>query len=150
MGVMPCSFTALDKVRIEAALLFFAYDMTAEHSPREVGLGFTFSKDKGDFRGKNRVHALRGQERFKLAAIEIAHADALAGGEKLILNNKEVDVVNSPGYSHRLGKSLALVRLHPDATPIGTGLDVIADGKEYKASVAQMPFYDTGKSKVRE
>ena len=150
MGVMPCSFTALDKVRIEAALLFFGYDMTAEHSPWEVGLGFTVSKDKGDFRGKNHVYVLRGQERFKLAGIEINHDDALAGGEKLMLNNKEVGVVNSPGYSHRLGKSLALVHLHPDATPVGTELDVIGDGEEYKASVAQIPFYDAGKTKVRE
>ena len=150
MGIMPCSFTALDKVRIEAALLFFGYDMNAEHSPWEVGLGFTVSKDKGDFRGKDRVYALRGQERFKLAGLEISHDDALVGGEKLMLDGKEVGVINSPGYSHRLGKSLALVHLHPDATALGTQLSVIGDATDYKASVAQIPFYDASKSKVRE
>ncbi|MCP4332573.1 MAG: hypothetical protein GY785_07935 [Gammaproteobacteria bacterium] len=40
------------KVRIEAALLFFGYDMSAEHTPWEVGLGFTVNLDKGDFRAE--------------------------------------------------------------------------------------------------
>lgn len=48
-GVMPCSFNALDKVRIEAGLLFYGYDMTIDHTPWEVGLGFTVSKSKSDF-----------------------------------------------------------------------------------------------------
>ena len=115
LGVMPCSFTALDKVRIEAALLFFGYDMTAEHTPWEVGLGFTVNRNKGDFRGKAAVLASEGQERFKGAGISIDHEDALAGGEILKLNGEDVGVVNSPAYSHRLGKSLALVHLRPDA-----------------------------------
>ena len=150
MGAMPCSFTALDKVRIEAALLFFGYDMTAEHSPWEVGLGFTVSNAKGDFRGKDCVYQLRGQERFKLAGIEINHDDALIGGEKLMMGDTQVGVVNSPGYSHRLNKSLALVHLHPDATAIGGQLDVIGETENYTASVAQIPFYDAAKAKVRQ
>ena len=51
-GVMPCSFTALDKVRIEAGLLFYGYDMTTANTPWDVGLGFTVSS-KGDYRGKD-------------------------------------------------------------------------------------------------
>ena len=150
MGVMPCSFTALDKVRIEAALLFFGYDMNADHSPWEVGLGFTISKDKAEFRGKDQVYQLKGKERFKLAGIEIQHDDALVGGEKLMLDNNEVGLVNSPGYSHRLQKSLALVHLHPNATTIGTQLKVEGDNESYSASVVPIPFYDAGKTKARQ
>ena len=46
-NVMPCSFTALDKVRIEAGLLFYGYDMTEANTPWEVGLGFTVNTAKG-------------------------------------------------------------------------------------------------------
>ena len=60
VGVMPCSFASLDKVRIEAALLFYGYDMTDDHSPWEVGLGFTVNRSKGNFRGKDAVFALEG------------------------------------------------------------------------------------------
>ena len=86
---MPCSFTSLDKVRIEAALLFYGYDMTNEHSPWEVGLGWTINKNKPDFRGKQAVLDLQGKERFNFAGIEVDHGDSLIGGETIMLENKQ-------------------------------------------------------------
>ena len=77
---MPCSFTALDKVRIEVALLFFGYDMTPEHTPWEVGLGFTVNLNKPDYRGKSAGAASKGMERFVLAGIVADHTDMLNEG----------------------------------------------------------------------
>ncbi|WP_282609213.1 aminomethyltransferase family protein [Pelagibius sp. Alg239-R121] len=147
-GVLPCSFTALDKVRVEAALLFFGYDMTSEHSPWEVGLGFTVSRKKGNFRGKDAVYALEGQERFKLAGIAADHGDALADGEKLLLDGRNVGVVNSPAWSHRLSKSLALVHLHPDAIAPGTRLEVDSEELACGAVVEAIPFFDRDKTRT--
>jgi glycine cleavage system aminomethyltransferase T len=70
-GVMPCSFTALDKVRIEAGLLFYGYDMTTNHTPWEVGLGFTVSKSKGDFRGKDALMTLKGKEKVINVCLDV-------------------------------------------------------------------------------
>lgn len=148
LGIMPCSFASLDKVRIEAALLFFGYDMTAEHTPWEVGLGFTVNRNKGDFRGKHAVLATEGQERFVAAGVSIDHDDALIGGEILNLNGEEVGVINSPCYSHRLNKSLALVHLRPDAAQSGTRLDVVSDDFCGKATVETIPFFDPTKSRT--
>lgn len=147
-GVMPASFTALDKVRIEAGLLFYGYDMTDEHSPWEVGLGFTVNRNKGDFRGKDEVFGLQGQERFLLAGISIEHNDALAGGEKLLHNGEEVGVVNSPAWSHRLKKSLALVHLKPELVSDGTRLTVESEDVSFNATVENIPFFDPGKSRT--
>ena len=33
-------------IRVEAALLLYPYDMTEENTPRDMGLGFTVSKNK--------------------------------------------------------------------------------------------------------
>ncbi len=148
LGIMPCSFASLDKVRIEAALLFFGYDMTAEHTPWEVGLGFTVSRNKGDFRGKQAVLASEGQERFVAAGISIDHDDALIGGEILSFNGEEVGVINSPCYSHRLNKSLALVHLRPGAAKPGTRLDVVSDDFSGNATVETIPFFDPAKSRT--
>ena len=148
MGVMACSFTALDKVRVEAALLFFGYDMTDDHSPWEVGLGFTVSRKKGDFRGKEAVFALEGRERFLLAGIAADHGDALAGGEKLLWAGQEVGLVNSPAWSHRLEKSLALVHLRPDAKAPGCSLDVVGEDFACTAVVERIPFFDPGKART--
>ncbi len=148
LGVLPCSFTALDKVRVEAALLFFGYDMTEDHSPWEVGLGFTISRKKGDFRGKNAVFALEGQERFRLAGIEADRDDALAGGERLLREDQEVGVVNSPAWSHRMNKSLALAHLHPNAAVPGTRLSVAGEDFSCEAIVEPIPFFDRDKSRT--
>lgn len=147
-GVMPASFTALDKVRIEAALLFYGYDMTADHHPGEVGLGWSISKNGADYRGKAAALAAAGSERFVGAGISIEHDDMVAGGESLQLDGADVGTVNSPAFSHRLNKSLALVHLQPGAAAPGTSLSVVGEGVQYNATVEQIPFFDPQKSRT--
>jgi aminomethyltransferase len=148
-GVMPCSFTALDKVRIEAGLLFYGYDMTENNTPWEVGLGFTVSKTKGDFRGKEAVMAARGKEAINNVCLDVDHSDVVAGGETLSLDATDVGVVNSPCFSHRMNKSLALAHVRPDV-PAGTVLNVTGGDIETTATVVRSPIYDTAKSKTHE
>ena len=93
-GIMPCSFTALDKVRIEAGLLFYGYDMTDAHTPWEVGLGFTVSRSKGDFRGKMALMAALGKEQVRNVGLVVEHSDAATGA--LLVNGRTVGVINSP------------------------------------------------------
>ncbi len=148
LGVMPCSFASLDKVRIEAALLFFGYDMTAEHTPWEVGLGFTVHRDKGDFRGKQAVLAAEHSARFVAAGIASPQEEAWAGGEALLLNGETVGTLNSPCWSHRLQRSLALVHLQPGAALAGTRLEVRGDGVAGNAVVETIPFFDPHKTRT--
>ncbi len=147
MGIMPCSFTCLDKIRVEAALLFYPYDMTEEHTPWEVGLDWALSR-KSDFRGKNAVFAAQNKEKIKVAGIAADYDDILAGGEKLLLDGKEVGVVNSPAYSHRMKKSLALVHLTPAAAAVGTKIEVQGEGMSCSATVERTPFYDPEKTRT--
>ena len=144
-GIMPASFTALDKVRIEAGLLFYGYDMTEDHSPWEVGLGFTVNTAKRSYRGADAVVALKDSPRFTQAGIVVESAEALAGGEKLLHNGSEVGVVNSPAWSHRMQQSLALCHLNPDLNQTGIKLEVRGEGIEARATVSALPFYDPKK-----
>ncbi|MES0827364.1 aminomethyltransferase family protein [Ruegeria sp. SCP11] len=147
VGVMPCSFTALDKVRIEAGLLFYGYDMTEENTPWEVGLGFTVSRTKGGFRGKAALMEANGSEKVNNICLDIEHSDMVEGGETLSLNGEEVGVVNSPCYSHRLGRSLALAHVRPGLVA-GTELKVFGDGLETTAQIVPSPVYDPEKSRT--
>ncbi len=146
-GIMPASFTALDKVRVEAALLFFGYDMTDEHTPWEVGLGFTMNQSS-DYRGKAAAMAAKGRERFTQAGIAIDHDDCLVGGEILRLDGQDVGTLNSPAFSHRLNKSLALAHVSPAANIAGTQLEVIGEDVTYTAMVENIPFFDSSKSRT--
>ncbi len=147
-GIMPCSFTCLDKIRVEAALLFYPYDMTKEHTPWEVGLGWSVSLKKGDFRGKDAVFAAEGKEKIKFAGIVADHDDIIDAGAKLLVDGREVGVVNSPAFSHRMKKSLALVHLTPEAAAIGTKLRVEGENVSCDATVERTPFYDPDKTRT--
>ncbi len=148
MGIMPCSFTCLDKIRVEAALLFYPYDMTDQNTPWEVGLGWSISRGGADYRGKAAVLAAEGKEKIKLAGIVVDHDDALAGGEKLLQDGREVGVVNSPAYSHRMRKSLALCHVAPGLEAPGTRLEVVGEGISTTATVERIPFYDPEKTRT--
>lgn len=147
-GVMAASFTALDKVRVEAALLFYGYDMTDDHFPSEVGLGWALSRSGAGYRGKEAALAGVGSERFVFAGISIDHTDMVVGGETLRFDGRNVGTVNSPAWSHRLRKSLALVHLAPDAAEAGAALEVVGEDASYGATVERIPFYDPDKART--
>lgn len=149
-GVMPCSFTALDKVRIEAGLLFYGYDMTTDHTPYEVGLGFTVSKSKSGFRGCEALMASKGNEKTNNVCLVVEHEDMVNGEEELSLNGETVGVVNSPCHSHRLGKSLALAHVAPSAAVAGTKLDLKGGDISTTATVVAMPIYDPQKKQTHQ
>jgi aminomethyltransferase len=149
-GVMPCSFTALDKVRIEAGLLFYGYDMTTDNTPYEVGLGFTVSQSKAGYRGYEALLAAKGSEKIHNVCLVIDHADMVNGEETLSVDGEEVGVVNSPCFSHRLGKSLALAHVSPSASSPGTQLELKGDGINTSATVVATPIYDPQKLRTHE
>ena len=147
-GIVPCSFTCLDKIRVEAALLFYPYDMTEANTPWEVTMGWSVSRKKGDFRGKDAVFARKGQEKVLMVGVVADHDDAVEAGAALTLDGERVGVVNSPAWSHRLKKSLALCHVAPHAAAEGTQLGVEGETMQCAATVSQIPFYDPEKNRT--
>ena len=147
-GIVPCSFTCLDKIRIEAALLFYPYDMTEANTPWEVTMGWSVSRKKGDFRGKDAVFAREGQEKILMVGIVADHDDAVEADAALTLDGEKVGVVNSPGWSHRMQKSLALCHVAPHAAAEGTKLAVEGETVQCQATVSRIPFHDPDKSRT--
>lgn len=149
-GILACSFNCLDKIRIEAGLLFYPYDMSEEHTPWEVGLGWTISRKKAAFMGRDALMAKEGQEKVRIAGVSTGDlAEPLPAGAKLFQGGREVGTVNSPGYSHRMKKSLALVHIEP-AIADGTVLTA-GDGQDaVSVTVGPLPFFDPEKAKTHE
>lgn len=145
-GVLPCSFTALDKVRIEAGLLFYGYDMTTDNTPWDVGLGFTVSSN-GDYRGKEAAMSSKSSPSVQNVCLDVDFGDMVNGEEKLLMDGKVVGVVNSPCYSHRMGKSLALGHVDPSVTE-GAVLQVKGGDIDTTAKVVSSPIYDPQKSRT--
>lgn len=142
-GVMPCSWTCLDIVRVESGLLFFPFDMPhGDTSPWEVRAAWTVDLDKPDFRGKAALVASKGKERSLITGLEVDSHEAVTPGAQVFANGKDVGVVTSTVFSEHLSKSLAMAQIAPSHTELGTQLEIVDGDKKLKAHVVQMPFYD--------
>jgi len=142
-GAIPASWNSLELTRLEAALLFFPFEMPeGDTTPWEVNMGWGVDLDKkGDYIGKQAVLKMRGRERVKQAGIICESASAVAAGDKLVKDGKEVGVVTSAIYSQYLMQSIALVHIKPEYSQIGTTIEVVGKNS-CKGRVARTPFYD--------
>lgn len=151
-GILACSFTCLNTVRIEAGLHFYPFDMSSQTSPWETGLGWSISTTKGDYLGKEGVMKIRGNQRFYFGGFVADHDDAvgepIAGGEKIFSYGKEAGVVTASLFSNRLKKSIGFGHFKQFAAEVGTPI-VIHGPVTVTAKVAPLPFYDPEKKRPR-
>lgn len=155
MGIIPCAFTALDMLRVESYLLFYPYDNSemypfeneaAGDTLWELGLDFTVSKDKTDFRGANEHFRLKGQERFKIFGVLLDGSEAAGEGDTVWADGKQVGVITCAMYSRLTEKSMAIARFEPEYAVQGTPLQV-KGSLEVAAIAHSMPFDDPDKTK---
>ena len=108
MGIVPACFTTLDWLRVESYLLFYPYDMSQmypfEHdkpgdSLWELGLDFTVSPGKNDFRGADAHERLKGKERFKIFGLLVDGKVAADMGDPVYSGDKKVGVITCAMFS---------------------------------------------------
>ena len=89
-----------------------------------------------------------GKEKILNVGLVIDHSGIVTGEETLSLNGKAVGVINSPCYSHRMAKSLALGHVNPSVASEGPLLEVSGSGIDTTATMANLPFYDPQKTRT--
>ena len=155
MGIIPCAFLALDWLRVESYLLFFPYDnsemypfadQAAGDTLWELGLDFTVSPTKAEFRGGLEHARLKGKERFKIFGVLLEGEQAAAGGDTLWADGRQVGVITCGMYSRLTGKSMAIARMEVPYAEQGCPLEV-RGSLEVKAIAHSMPLDDPEKKK---
>ncbi|WP_020680792.1 aminomethyltransferase family protein [Marinobacterium rhizophilum] len=155
MGIVPCSFTALDWLRVESSLLFFPYDNSemypfadqpAGDTLWELGLDFTVSRDKTEFRGATEHFRLKGKERFRIFGVMLEGDQAAEAGDTLHVDGTEVGVITCGMYSRLTGKSMAIARMKVDCAEQGMPLQV-QGSLDVGAIAHTLPFDDPEKKK---
>ncbi len=141
---LPASWNCLELTRIEAALLFFPFEMPEQDTtPWEVNMAWGVDLDKaGDYIGKAAVLASRGKERVKQAGLICKSASAVETGAKIMKDGQQVGVVTSASFSRYLMLSLAMVHLKSEYTALGTQFEVVGSTTTCSAYVSPTPFYD--------
>lgn len=142
-GIMAGSWDSLDLTRVEAALLFFPFDMPeGDTTPWEVNMHWCIDQDKkGDYIGKDALLKLKGRERFKQAGLVCQSTEAMPAGAKILKDGKEIGVVTSAVFSRYLMQSIAMVHIKAEFSGLGTQV-VVAGDSPVKAHVVKTPFYD--------
>ncbi len=147
-GIIPCSFNCLDMIRVEAALLFYPYDMDEKNTPWDVGLGFAITKNKaGDYRGKEACLAAMGRETTTTWGIIADGNQPLDVGAEVFVGDKKVGFVTAPCYSTIMNASIAMVRIDKEYAKPDIALEVRGEQGHCTAKTGTMPLLDPDKSK---
>ena len=156
LGIIPACFATLDMLRVESQLLFYPYDMSQmypfEKDPPgdslwELGLDFTVSPGKTDFRGAEQHYRLKGRERFKIFGLLVEGDVATDLGDGVYAEGKKVGVVTCGMYSTLTKKSMAIARLDVPVAVHGTSLEVRGKRVNGPAIAHTLPFDDPQKKK---
>ncbi|MFI4895332.1 MAG: aminomethyltransferase family protein [Steroidobacterales bacterium] len=155
-GIVPTCFATLDMLRVESCLLFYPYDMSQmypfPHDPPgdslwELGLDFTVSPGKTDFRGAEQHYRLKGKERFKIFGVRVDGDEPTDLGDAVYADGRQVGVVTCGMYSSLTKQSMALARLDVPAAVHGKRLEIRGKRVKAAATAHTLPFDDPDKSK---
>jgi aminomethyltransferase len=156
LGIIPACFTTLDYLRVESSLLFYPYDMSQMYpfetdppgdSLWELGLDFTVSPGKTDFRGADSHARLKGRERFKIFGVAVEGSEPADMGDAVYQGDQRVGVITCAMVSTLTGKSMAIARLDVPAAVHGTRLEIRGKRVNGPAIAHTLPFDDVEKKK---
>ena len=155
-GIVPTCFATLDMLRVESCMMFYPYDMSQmypfAHDPPgdslwELGLDFTVSPGKSDFRGADQHYRLKDRQRFKIFGLLVDGAVPADMGDAVYAEGKQVGVVTCGMYSTLTRKSMALARLDRPAAVHGKRLEIRGRRVNGAATAHTLPFDDPEKKK---
>jgi aminomethyltransferase len=155
-GIAATCFATLDMLRVESRLLFYPYDMSQIYpfagdppgdSLWELGLDFTVSPNKTDFRGADQHYRLKGKERFRIFGVLVDGDVAADMGDEVYADGKKVGVITCGMYSTLTKRSMALARLDLAAAVQGKKLEVRGKRVKAAATAHTLPFDDPDKKK---
>lgn len=156
LGIIPTCFSTLDWLRVESSLLFYPYDMSQmypfDKDPPgdtlwELGLDFTVSPGKTDFRGADQHWRLKSQERFKIFGLLVDGQTAAGLGDEVFVGGNKVGVVTFGMYSSLTKKSMAIARLSVPVAVQGSKVEIRGKNFTGTATGHTLPFDDPGKKK---
>jgi aminomethyltransferase len=113
----------------------------------ELGLDFTVSPGKSDFRGADAHARLKGRERFKIFGLLVDGQAPADMGDAVYSGAKQVGVVTCAMYSTLTGRSMAIARLDVPVAVQGTRLEIRGKNLKGPATAHTLPFDDAEKKK---
>jgi aminomethyltransferase len=142
--VKPIGLGARDSLRLEAGLPLYGHDLSPETSAVDADLKFAINKrrrEQGGFPGSDRVlrDFAQGTPRRRVGLV-LEGRMAAREGARVLLNDQEVGLVTSGGFSPSLQQPIAMAYVDTALSAEGSELTIEMRGKKLDAKVVTMPF----------
>ncbi|MFC1852709.1 glycine cleavage system aminomethyltransferase GcvT [candidate division CSSED10-310 bacterium] len=141
-GLEAVGLGARDTLRMEAGLMLYGNDISAETTPLEAGLKWTVKFKKGDFIGRDALleqkHA--GLQR-KLAGFRMRGKGIPRPSYPVFVQGQKMGEVASGGLAIWLKQRVGTTYLPPEFVEPGTSIEIDIRNKAVEAEIVTLPFY---------
>lgn len=140
-GVAPAGLGARDTLRLEAGLPLHGHELGAGITPLHAGLGWVVAWNKGEFRGKSALTAIRdaGLNR-RLVGISTQGRRPPREGCVVAHDGHEIGVTTSGNFSPTLNHGIAFAFVKPEYVEPGTEVTINVRGILLPGCVVTTPF----------
>ena len=161
LGLRNAGYYAVDSLRLEKGYRAWGRELTPEISPFEAGLAFAVSWNKGVFRGRAALQAVKdagGADAVTRRIVSLvinAPKTNLWGNELILRNGEPAGFVTSAAFGHTLGRPVALGLVSKasgaaDKRWIESGTwEIDLAGERFPATASLRPPYDPAGQRVR-
>jgi glycine cleavage system aminomethyltransferase T/glycine/D-amino acid oxidase-like deaminating enzyme len=155
LGLKLCGLHTLDSCRIEKAYRHWGHDITDEDHVLEAGLGFTASRKKADYIGRDAVlHREQAGLDRRLVQFRLTDPEPLLfHNEAVVRDGQIVGPVTSGNYGHHLGGAIGLgyvpCKGQSEADVLGSTYEIEVAGVRHAAVASIAPMYDPASERVR-
>lgn len=141
-GLRAAGLGCRDTLRLEAAMPLYGHELSEDIDPYTAGLSFGVKLKAADFIGKAAVSAAKEKtDRMVRVGLEVEGRRIAREETAIMQGDRQVGEVTSGTFSPTLQKSISMAYVQPDASAVGTPLEVDLRGKRNPATVVQLPFY---------
>ncbi len=141
LGLSHFGSYAINAMRLEKGYPAWGSDLTSERSPLESGLASFWRAEGRDFFGKAAVLRRAEGSSWRLILLEMQEDNDLFYQHCVMVNGEAVGMVTSGGYGHRVGRTLALAYVKPEAAE-AESFEIALLGRAVPARVLRRPPYD--------
>ncbi|NIP86653.1 MAG: glycine cleavage system aminomethyltransferase GcvT [Planctomycetales bacterium] len=141
-GGRPAGLGARDTLRLEAAMPLYGHEIDETINPLQAGLDFAVDLEDRQFPGRDALAQIQdGPALPRRVGLECDGRRVPREGYAITREGQPVGVVTSGGFSPTLQRPIAMGYVEPDASPLGTALEIDVRGRREPARVVKLPFY---------
>jgi glycine cleavage system T protein (aminomethyltransferase) len=142
-GLEACGLGARDVLRLEAGMPLYGHELTESITPVQAGLKWAIKLDKPEFVGKEALEEQLALDHYsRIVGLVMEGRAPAREGYAVWFDGAIAGSVRSGSIAPSVeNKNIATALVAPEASAVGTTLEVEIRGKKHAATVVGLPFY---------